>query len=583
MPSDSPRPPEPADPERLEAENKELREVVAGLIPISKALCRCPPGECGLHPGLPTCALRGEGSQGLMTALAESAALAENRRQKLIAAEGKIAGHVCAVRESLTCVWLADGTKVEAKREPEARGKMWLEVKRQASIVPASVPAPTPEPVGLCNNPNHPGKHRLMGGEACPNMVVSGEPEGEVPRAKTHADECQSPTCKWRPENPPSAPSPSEGPSAKSCDRAAPVAMAVGQLLLSNPNPMSPLMIEATRTIAVALEAERKDALRLELLTQARLYNANVGLEKALRASESAAREAANGFVRRGEEIVTLETAVESLTKERDEAVTRNKRQAAIIGECPRCIMDALSEDGELAERLTLEVDLVEARAQLSAARQEREKLAEEVARLKGLIDRDRTGLAEALDACRKEIRSRWWIAAGEWGSYEWHERTEKTFRAEVSAAFEAIESIAVNALAESGRRANAAFNPSAEVAAALRVPPSSPTPPTSPPKIQHPFEGPGDFCNYYADVDAPTCNQRRADHAEPTSPPTEEPSPDPWRFLKGDEPLPAQAEHWCEGRNANRPWSRTSCSVCNEDKPAVPSPEPPRAEKEKP
>jgi len=33
----------------------------------------------------------------------------------------------CVVRESSTCMWLADGTKVSTKREPTATGRMWLE------------------------------------------------------------------------------------------------------------------------------------------------------------------------------------------------------------------------------------------------------------------------------------------------------------------------------------------------------------------------------------------------------------------------------------------------------------------------
>jgi len=33
----------------------------------------------------------------------------------------------CVVRESSTCMWLADGTKVSARRDPTATGRMWLE------------------------------------------------------------------------------------------------------------------------------------------------------------------------------------------------------------------------------------------------------------------------------------------------------------------------------------------------------------------------------------------------------------------------------------------------------------------------
>ena len=86
------------------------------------------------------------------------------------------------------------------------------------------------------------------------------------------------------------------------------------------------------------------------------------------------------------------------------------------------------------------------------------EELRAEIARLKHLIDRDRTGLADALNAVRRVARGYYWIALGEWGSYKWHERTGKTLREEVKRCLDEIDTIVTDALRESGRRADAAF-----------------------------------------------------------------------------------------------------------------------------
>ena len=82
-----------------------------------------------------------------------------------------------------------------------------------------------------------------------------------------------------------------------------------------------------------------------------------------------------------------------------------------------------------------------------------------EIERLKQLINRDKTGLANALNAVRQVLRGYSWIPAGEWGSYEWHERTEKAFRDEIGRCFDEAEKIAVDALRASGDLANEAFH----------------------------------------------------------------------------------------------------------------------------
>ena len=83
-----------------------------------------------------------------------------------------------------------------------------------------------------------------------------------------------------------------------------------------------------------------------------------------------------------------------------------------------------------------------------------------EVARLKGLIERDRTGLAAGLDAVRKRLASSFWLGnEGEWGSYEWPERTERAWRGEVRQLLEETDALALAALRASGDRVTEAFH----------------------------------------------------------------------------------------------------------------------------
>lgn len=83
---------------------------------------------------------------------------------------------------------------------------------------------------------------------------------------------------------------------------------------------------------------------------------------------------------------------------------------------------------------------------------------AQEIERLKQLINRDRTGLAAALSAVRGFAASYGWIARGEWGSYSHVERSTDTLRREVRHLLALIEETAAAALRESGQRADAAF-----------------------------------------------------------------------------------------------------------------------------
>ncbi len=89
-------------------------------------------------------------------------------------------------------------------------------------------------------------------------------------------------------------------------------------------------------------------------------------------------------------------------------------------------------------------------------------ELAEKEARIAGLegaLDRDRTGLAAALNACKREIDARYWILEGR-GSYEWD---DQRYRDEARWAFEAVVKIIDSALRESGRIAREALAPRGE------------------------------------------------------------------------------------------------------------------------
>jgi hypothetical protein len=94
-------------------------------------------------------------------------------------------------------------------------------------------------------------------------------------------------------------------------------------------------------------------------------------------------------------------------------------------------------------------------------------------------LNRDRTGLAAALNRIRNELRGRYWMRhekdggeAGSWGSYAYPEHTVETLRREISWAFEAIGKIAHDALRASGTIADTS------VAAADRALAASPSQP---------------------------------------------------------------------------------------------------------
>lgn len=86
-------------------------------------------------------------------------------------------------------------------------------------------------------------------------------------------------------------------------------------------------------------------------------------------------------------------------------------------------------------------------------------QLEAELARVKKLIHRDQTGLANAMNRIQAVFRGYGWLANfEEWGSYEWDERTMTNLRAEFARCFDEVEQIAKEALRASGDLANEAF-----------------------------------------------------------------------------------------------------------------------------
>lgn len=83
-----------------------------------------------------------------------------------------------------------------------------------------------------------------------------------------------------------------------------------------------------------------------------------------------------------------------------------------------------------------------------------------EVARLKRLIERDRTGLAAGLAQVRQIVKSWSWLGNNEdWGCYSWPERTVEALRGEMEQCLEAVEKAALGALQRSGVNVTEAFH----------------------------------------------------------------------------------------------------------------------------
>lgn len=79
-----------------------------------------------------------------------------------------------------------------------------------------------------------------------------------------------------------------------------------------------------------------------------------------------------------------------------------------------------------------------------------------EVLRVRDLINRDKTGLAQAIDEMVKEAQGRLWIVEGR-GSYEWD---DERYRKEAGLALRAVVMLGKKALTNSGALADSAFHP---------------------------------------------------------------------------------------------------------------------------
>lgn len=131
------------------------------------------------------------------------------------------------------------------------------------------------------------------------------------------------------------------------------------------------------------------------------------------------------------------------------EYLTRNDRELTRwvnqeIREKTECLQQSFVVEAERRMRAQPEVD----------------ELKQEVGRLKGLIERDRTGLAAGLAQVRQIAKSWSWLGDNEdWGCYSWPERTVEALRSEMERCLDAVEKAALGALQRSGANVTEAFH----------------------------------------------------------------------------------------------------------------------------
>ena len=149
---------------------------------------------------------------------------------------------------------------------------------------------------------------------------------------------------------------------------------------------------------------------------------------------------------------------IERLQNELDNAISESEEAGA----------DDESVQADLQSQITfLEKDVEHWMTRAEVAEHERDAALVEVQRVRDLIDRDRTGLAAALNEVIRYLSAYAWIPSGEWGSYNESERTERALRKEIGWCHDAVEKVAREALQESGRRAHQAFHAQSEAKAA--------------------------------------------------------------------------------------------------------------------
>lgn len=79
-----------------------------------------------------------------------------------------------------------------------------------------------------------------------------------------------------------------------------------------------------------------------------------------------------------------------------------------------------------------------------------------EIERLRDVLHRDQTGLADGIDRIRKIVKGWAWIPLGEWACYDYTEQTAATLRIEFSNCLRQIEEVALAAMKASGELAHA-------------------------------------------------------------------------------------------------------------------------------
>lgn len=82
--------------------------------------------------------------------------------------------------------------------------------------------------------------------------------------------------------------------------------------------------------------------------------------------------------------------------------------------------------------------------------------LCENCERLRDVLHRDRSGLADGIDRIRKIVKGWWWIPAGEWACYDYTEQTAETIRTEFSNCLRQVEEVAESTMKASGSLAHA-------------------------------------------------------------------------------------------------------------------------------
>jgi hypothetical protein len=95
----------------------------------------------------------------------------------------------------------------------------------------------------------------------------------------------------------------------------------------------------------------------------------------------------------------------------------------------------------------------------LAAANARAARLGEENTKLRDAVNIDRTGLAAGLNHLKAIASGYRWIPDGEWGSYDYTQRSEATLREEVGRLIDGIASGADRYLKASGERATAALS----------------------------------------------------------------------------------------------------------------------------